>query len=304
MKITMNVISSIKKEEWRVLIFSAIIIYLSFQPALIGDVGGIIQTVFSSHILPVLWDKPFSDFYVVDYFIKEISGVAALITAYLIFRQLKVTQFQLVELRKEIHITSKQLELAEEQQTHSHIQDLLNHHKTELLTVDREIDKIISTRYKKGEILQRLKNIAVLPPLKPNTKFQSAGNFFSTIGNDFLTLPEIIPHLSRFGISTRDKIYHVPTEALSLHIQKFMITLVEIEKLTKDEYFTRYYATKYFPLLIDLNKFTPQIDPRLIRCMYLMANKPMHRDLSLNKIDVMAQDQATQYLERNYNIKF
>ncbi|WP_405630232.1 hypothetical protein [Pseudoalteromonas sp. Ld20] len=133
-----------------------------------------------------------------------------------------------------------------------------NQLSSELGKCEEEIKNILTTSFAIEEIINIIDSNLYHP------KKREIREHFSKVLHPSLKLEEVISQLIKFEIKEADKIFHIYTQKLSLRLQRYAIALLEINNLSDEQYFVRYYASKYITTMKELYHFGAEIDIELI----------------------------------------
>lgn len=166
----------------------------------------------------------------------------------------------------------------------------------EIYRCESEINEILSLRIEKEEIVNRIKY-----GLNHVNKNKVMSCFESVVNKD-LSVDEIVPHLAKFDIKERHKVFHILTENLSLRLQRYTLAVYELDKIVEEKYASRYYATKYIALMKDLYKFGSKIDPELIVLSSQLSERPISYRFNYKSISGEKSEDITRRVKRNLGI--
>jgi len=156
---------------------------------------------------------------------------------------------------------------------------VFNQLSSELNKCEEEIKEILSITFP----IQDIRNL--LSSNLNHPRKSDVCNHFSRIGNPHLKIDEIIPHLMNFGVREDHAIYRTYTQKLTLRLQRYVIALLEINNLSEEHYFVRYYASKYTTIMKELYQFGAEIDLALVHSAVQLASMELEYKFDHSKIN-------------------
>ena len=100
-----------------------------------------------------------------------------------------------------------------------------------------------------------------------------------------MKIDEIVSILINFGVREEHAIYRTYTQKLTLRLQRYVISLLEINNLSEERYFVRYYASKYITIMKELYQFGSEIDLALVHSAVQLASMKLEYKFDYSKIN-------------------
>jgi hypothetical protein len=150
----------------------------------------------------------------------------------------------------------------------------------ELLRCEDEIKEILSKKVTPEEIILIFQN-----KLSSNSNLRGICNYFAQIANSELSIDEIVPHLTKLGLSEDCGVYRTSTQHLTLCLTRYTLVLLELNETSEDKMFVRYYANKYISLMIDLYHYKAEMDIALPHICFQLSSVQLRFDYDFNKIN-------------------
>ena len=150
----------------------------------------------------------------------------------------------------------------------------------ELFRCEDELKQILSKPIIPKDVIVVFEN-----KLPQHQNFVAACHYFNQCSNTQLFIDEIIPHLTKLGISESDGVYRTVTQNLTLRLKRYTLALLELSKISEDKMFVKYYSNKYIPLMIDLYHYKSEMDINLVHICFQLSSVQASFDYDFKQIN-------------------
>ena len=150
----------------------------------------------------------------------------------------------------------------------------------ELYRCEDEMKNILSQKITPKEVIVMLQNkLAQRPDLG------HLCGYFSQCDNAELSIDQLVPHLTKLGISEADGVYRTITQNLTLRFTRYSLALLELSEMSEDRMLVKYYANKYIPLMIDLYHYKAEMNINLVHICFQLSSVQAKFDSDFSKIN-------------------
>ena len=156
---------------------------------------------------------------------------------------------------------------------------VFSHLSSELNKCEEEIKDLLAIEFP----IETTRNLLRSNLKHPNKQYICT--YFDNVGNPTLKIDEIIPHFINLGIREDHAIYRTYTQKLTLRLQRYVIALLEINKVSDEDYFVKYYASKYTTIMKELYQFDAQMDIKLVHAAVQLASMELKYDFDFETVN-------------------